>query len=159
MHNDPSYTQGGDSWEWSPQPAALWVAAIGGVILSYVTYIVRSEPAGSLLAGTAAFLLLFVAFCGYRATPRLAVLRPHPHHGPRIRFRSFLGRECVLEPRHVVEVRVLRYPRLGRRVPMLEIELNEPEDRLIILSRWDLGTEPDQVADILWSVGFTRRKY
>ncbi|WP_229675871.1 PH domain-containing protein [Hoyosella rhizosphaerae] len=58
-----------------------------------------------------------------------------------------------------MEVRVLRYPRLGRRVPMLEIELNEPEDRLIILSRWDLGTEPDQVADILWSVGFTRRKY
>ncbi len=51
----------------------------------------------------------------------------------------------------VMRVRIVAYPRLGRRVPMLEIDVRDPrgDEQLLIFGRWDLGTDPRTVYDAL----------
>jgi hypothetical protein len=54
-------------------------------------------------------------------------------------------------PWSAVKVKVVRTRRLGRDVPVLELETYNPEhgERLFVLTRLDLGTEPDDVAEAL----------
>ncbi len=64
----------------------------------------------------------------------------------RLRARHEFTRE------QIDRVRLVRYPRLGRRVPMLEIDIvDRPTDteKLLIFGRWDLGTSPEDVLDVL----------
>ena len=42
--------------------------------------------------------------------------------------------------------------RIGRKVRLLEIDA--ADGRLMVLSRWDLGTDPLQVLDALTDAGF-----
>ncbi|MCW4354772.1 PH domain-containing protein [Hoyosella sp. YIM 151337] len=139
--------------EWAPQRAALIAAAAGGCVMAVLAVILRSEPAGIFLTGLAAALLLGVATAGFLARPRLAVRSGHRSDTasakPIVQFHSFLGKRYALSDDEIERVRLVHYPRWGRRVPMLEIELRAPADRLIILSRWDLGTEPHTVIHAL----------
>ncbi|AEF38487.1 hypothetical protein AS9A_0027 [Hoyosella subflava DQS3-9A1] len=149
MDNRSSFPQGVEELEWSPRPAALGVAAAGGITLSAVAVVLRAEPAGLFLTGLAALLLIGIAVAGSLARPRLAIRKPDDSDNPLLVFRSFLGKQHTLRESEIERVHIVRYPRWGRRVPMLEIELAPPSDRLIILSRWDLGTEPLDVAHTL----------
>lgn len=61
----------------------------------------------------------------------------------------------------VSRITLVPYPRLGRRVPMLELNLRragEIEDRLVIFGRWDLGTSPQNVYATLEQHGFVTEK-
>lgn len=149
MENSPSSPQGVEEHRWSPQPAALAIAAAGGSVLAVIAVLMRSEPAGVFLTGLAALLLLGVAVAGFIARPRLSLLPADQGNHATLSFRSFLGRTYTFADAEIERVHVVRYPRWGRRVPMLEIEVAAPADRLIILSRWDLGAEPHDVIHTL----------
>ena len=47
---------------------------------------------------------------------------------------------------------ITEFRRIGRKVRLLEIDTTD--DRLLVLSRWDLGTDPLHVLDALTETGF-----
>ena len=51
-------------------------------------------------------------------------------------------------------IRITEFRRIGRKVRLLEIDTTD--DRLLVLSRWDLGTDPLRVLDALTDAGFAR---
>ena len=52
-------------------------------------------------------------------------------------------------------IRITEFRRIGRKVRLLEIDTTD--NRLIVLSRWDLGTEPLTVLDALTDAGYAGR--
>lgn len=51
-------------------------------------------------------------------------------------------------------IRITEFRRIGRTMRLLEIDTTD--DRLLVLSRWDLGTDPLRVLDALTDAGFAR---
>ncbi len=49
-------------------------------------------------------------------------------------------------------IRITEFRRIGRKVRLLEIDT--ADGRLLVLSRWDLGTDPLHVLDALTDAGF-----
>jgi hypothetical protein len=133
--------------EWATPIGPLVAVAVGGVLLAVAAIAVGNEPAGRLLIGVAAVGLLVISALGFAQRPRLAiVVGPQPALAIRRLRGTTVYRRAALE-----RVRVIRYPRLGRRVPMLEIDVHadDGDTRLTILSRWDLGTNPESVYETL----------
>ncbi|HEY5858150.1 MAG TPA: PH domain-containing protein [Aldersonia sp.] len=133
--------------EWATPLGPLVAVAVGGVCLAVAAVAVGNEPAGRLLIGVAAVGLLVIAVLGFVQRPRLAiVVGPQPALAIRRLRGTTVHRRADLE-----RVRVVRYPRLGRRVPMLEIDARtgDGDTRLAIFSRWDLGTNPESVFETL----------
>ncbi len=131
---------------WSTPTAALVATAIGGFALGIGALAVPTDPPGRLLVGLAAVGLLVITGLGAARRPRLAVLP-----GPSLRVGRLRADE-VYSSSDIHQLRVVRYPRLGRRVPMLEIDVHSgPDgvDRLLIFGRWDLGANPEDVFDAL----------
>ena len=126
---------------WSTPIAALVACAAGGVALVIAAVAVPNDRPGQVLLGAAALGLIVIAGLGFVQRPKLAVLRDG-----RLRVNRLTGAQ-VFTP-DAIGVRVVRYPRLGRRVPMLEIDVHA-NDRLLVFGRWDLGVAPDDVYDIL----------
>lgn len=133
--------------EWATPIGPLVAVAVGGVLLAVAAVAVGNEPAGRLLIGIAAVGLLAIAVLGFAQRPRLAIVVGSQ---PTLAIRRLRGttvyRRAALE-----RVRVVSYPRLGRRVPMLEIDVraDDGDTRLSIFSRWDLGTNPESVFETL----------
>ncbi|MFE3290727.1 PH domain-containing protein [Rhodococcus sp. NPDC059234] len=132
---------------WSTPTPALVATGVGGVAMALAAALLPSDPAGRFLIGLAAVGLLVVTALGLRQRPRLAVL----DGGRGIAVRRLRGR-VEFDRTDLARVRIVRYPRFGRRVPMLEIDVRPPgadDDRLMIFGRWDLGTDPTDVFDAL----------
>ncbi|WP_245677948.1 PH domain-containing protein [Nocardia acidivorans] len=130
---------------WSTPPAALAVCGIGGLVMAVAAFVTDDAP-GRLLIGLAAAGLLFLAFMGLRQRPRLAV-ETGPQ--PKIVVRGLAGPRYYT-PEQVLRARIVNYRRLGRRMPMLEMDVRrDGAERLIIFGRWDLGTRPENVLDTL----------
>lgn len=130
---------------WSTPPAALVACGIGGLVLA-VAAIVSTDGPGRLLIGVAAVGLLGLTALGVRQRPRLAVEPGDPVH---IVVRGLTGPQRYA-PEQILRVRVVHYRRLGRRMPMLEMDVdNSGEERLLIFGRWDLGTRPEDVLEVL----------
>jgi autonomous glycyl radical cofactor GrcA len=120
---------------------ALVAAGVGGIALAVCAVAIPTDPAGRLLIGIAAIGLVVIAWLGMTQRPRLAVI-----DGDKLSVKQ-IRRTTVYDRAAVVRARIVKYPRLGRRVPMLEIDvetLDEPE-RLLVFGRWDLGTHPEDV--------------
>lgn len=136
---------------WSTPAAALAATGAGGVAMAVAAVLVRADPAGRVLIAVAALGLLVVTALGTRQRPRLAI-----RDGNRgITLQRLLGRLDV-DRSELRRIRIVRYPRFGRRVPMLEIDFRPPgtdDDRLLIFGRWDLGTDPTIVFEELNSRG------
>jgi hypothetical protein len=49
-------------------------------------------------------------------------------------------------------IRITEFRRIGRKMRLLEIDAED--GRLLIFSRWDLGTDPLQVLDVLTAHGY-----
>lgn len=49
-------------------------------------------------------------------------------------------------------IRITEFRRIGRKTRLLEIDT--VDDRLLVFTRWDLGTDPLQVLDALTAAGF-----
>ncbi|WP_433660746.1 PH domain-containing protein [Nocardia sp. CA-128927] len=127
-------------------PAPALVAVTGGGIILAVAAILADEAASRLLIGLAAVGLLALAGLGFRQRPRLTVV---PGADPRMVVRNLLGADEYAREQ-IIRARVVDYRRLGRKMPMLEIDVDhDGTERLLIFGRWDLGTRPDDVYDTL----------
>lgn len=124
---------------WSP-PAALviagWLAAITAVVLGVLT----TDPPGRLIAAVAALLLAAAALFGTVARPRFAASVQG------VAVRGLTGTRRWSWAR-VHRLRVVRHRRLGREVPMLELDIVEEDgsERLVVFGWLDLGAHPDDV--------------
>ncbi|ATQ30139.1 MULTISPECIES: PH domain-containing protein [Rhodococcus] len=130
---------------WSTPPLAIVALAVGGVVLA-VAAATTPDPAGRTLVGLAAAVALVVAALAARQRPRLEVLP----EGAGLAVTRLTGRR-ELPRAALTRVRIVAYPRLGRRVPMLEIDVRDTQgdEQLLIFGRWDLGTDPRTVYDAL----------
>ena len=113
---------------------------------------VGGDVIGVFLLGLAAVVLAVVAVTGYLVRPRLALLS-----GRRIAVRTLFARHEYAASQ-IYRLRVVRYPRMGRRVPILEIDVRDadpadPVEQLLLLTRWDLGMNPDRVFTALEQAG------
>lgn len=131
------------SWS-TPRPAGV-ALIVGGLVLGAAAIASLSDPGGTVIMGVAAVLLLVLGTTALVVRPRLVV------SPARIRLRTLRG-TVEYTPSEVSRVRVVATARLGRKTPTLEFDL--PNDRLVVMGRWDLGSHPDDVVDALERAGF-----
>ncbi len=131
--------------QWGPPTAGIVGAAVGGLILGVGAVTLVTDPPGRLLVGLAAVGLLVFAVMSWRARPKLAIVDGSLVYHGWWRTRQ-LGRDDIRL------IRITEFRRIGRKVRLLEIDTTD--DRLLVLSRWDLGTDPLQVLDLLTEAGF-----
>ncbi|QCQ93082.1 PH domain-containing protein [Rhodococcus sp. SGAir0479] len=136
------------SLEWSTPLAAVVALAVGGVLMIAAALLLGLDAPGRFLAGVAAVGMLVVAGLGARQRPKLAIVRADGV--PAIAATRMRGRRLYRRA-DIARARIVPYPRLGRRVPMLEIDAVDPDgtERLLIFGRWDLGADPAVVFDAL----------
>jgi Bacterial PH domain len=128
--------------QWSPRAAET--VALGVVGLGLVLAVPLVDPAGRVLVGAAAVLVLVLAV-------RDAVVRPRLTAGPGgVDVRTLSGRQHL--PWRGLRVQVRATRRLGVRSRTLELDTAAgPDDDgvLVVLGRRDLGADPDEVARAL----------
>ncbi len=130
---------------WSTPMAAVVICGIGGVVLAAAACLSNDGP-GRLLIGLAAAGLLFMTVVGLRQRPRLAV---EPGNPVQVVVRGLAGAQRYT-PQQILRVRVVNYRRLGRKMPMLEMDVDhEGDEKLMIFGRWDLGAHPEDVLEVL----------
>ncbi|MCA1008621.1 PH domain-containing protein [Rhodococcus hoagii] len=138
----------GPSLEWSTPLGAVVALAAGGIVMVVAALLLGLDAPGRFLAALAAFGMFVLAFLGGRQRPKLAIVQDGPTPAlaaTRLTGRRVYGRDSI------ERIRIVPYPRLGRRVPMLEIDAVDPDgtERLLIFGRWDLGVDPVVVFDAL----------
>ena len=109
--------------------------------------IVTDAP-GRLLAGIAAVGLLTFASMSWRARPKLAI------SGDGLVVRGWFSTQ-VLTHADIAGIRITEFRRIARKVRLLEIDTED--DRLLVFTRWDLGTDPLDVLDALTEAGYAGR--
>ena len=117
-------------------------------MLAVVAVTLATDGASTLVAGLAGLGLLVFASFSWRARPKLA-LTPDG-----LAVRGW-WRTRLLTRGALARVRITDFQRIGRTHRLLEIET--VDDDLVILSRWDLGTDPRAVFDALSAAGYTGR--
>jgi hypothetical protein len=127
------------------------VMVAGGLLLGGAATLSAPDAAGLLLMSLAAVLLVILGAIALWVRPRLAVL-----DGRRLQIRTLTGvRRYSYDD--VRNAQLITYARYGRQIPHLEIELDDDTahdgERLVIYGRWDLGTNPLDVADALRAAG------
>jgi len=115
--------------------------AIGAVTL------VTDAP-GRILLIIAAVGLLAFATLSWRARPKLAI------RDGGLLIRGPL-RTHRLDAADIKIIRITEFRRITRKVRLLEIDA--ADDRLFVLTRWDLGTDPLEVLDALTAAGLAGR--
>ncbi|MFL0277991.1 PH domain-containing protein [Mycobacterium sp. SMC-19] len=134
--------------EWSPPAGGIAGCALIGALLAISTVTLATDTPGRVLAGIAGVGLLLFAGLSWRARPKLALT-----------FEGLAVRgwwsTTVLAPDSLTRLRVTEYQRIGRKHRLLEIETRD--DQMLILSRWDLGTDPRDVFEVLSAAGYTGR--
>ncbi|MGY1637120.1 PH domain-containing protein [Geodermatophilus sp. SYSU D00742] len=123
-------------------PGADGVLAAGGAVLALIAVLL--DPAGRVLVGGAALLLLALAL-------RDLLLRPRLSAGPGgVAVRTLTGTVALPWPELRVRLRETR--RLGVRSRLLELDTAPGADDdgvLLLLGRRDLGADPEDVARAL----------
>ncbi len=109
---------------------------------------VVTDPPGRILVGVAAVGLVLFAIGSWRASPRLAITPDG------LLYRGWF-RSHTLGRADIELIRITEFRRIGRKVRLLEIDTRD--DRLIVLSRWDLGGNPVSVLDALTDAGYAGR--
>ncbi|NMM88655.1 hypothetical protein B2J88_30640 [Rhodococcus sp. SRB_17] len=140
---------GSDVVSWATPMGAVYAMFGGGIALAIATIVVPTETAGRFLLALAVIGLFVMGGLALKQRPRLAVI--DDNGSPAIAVQRLLARH-VFTREQIDRARLVRYPRLGRRVPMLEIDIvDRPTDteKLLIFGRWDLGTNPEDVLDVL----------
>ncbi len=140
---------------WTTPTPALVAVTVGGIALA-VAAVVTSEAASRLLVGLAAVGLLALAGLGFRQRPRLSVITGAQ---PRMVVRTLTGAD-EYAPQQIIRARVVSYRRLGRKMPMLELDVqHNGAERLLIFGRWDLGANPEVVyQDLVGALRLTEDK-
>jgi hypothetical protein len=89
------------------------------------------------------------ASVSWRARPKLAI------SDDGLVTRSLSGANLVRRG-DIKLVRITEFRRLARKVRLLEIDTTD--DRLLVFTRWDLGTDPLNVLDALTAAGYAGKK-
>ncbi len=110
--------------------------------------LVTDAPGRVLAIIAAAGLVLFATF-SWRARPKLAISEGG------LTIRGPL-RANHLTPAEVKLIRITEFRRIARKVRLLEIDTTD--DRLFVLTRWDLGADPLVVLDALTAAGLAGRQ-
>ncbi|MEJ2864385.1 PH domain-containing protein [Actinomycetospora flava] len=129
---------------WAPPWPALVLGAAGALGLGAWS-LAATDPPGRLLTGLAALALLLSAAFGAFARPRLRA------DDDGLALRGIAGRHTWSWAR-VDAVRAVRMRRMGLPAAYLEVEVRDEADgneRLLVLGRLELGTDPVEVADAL----------
>jgi hypothetical protein len=93
----------------------------------------------------AAVGLILFASGSWRARPKLAI------SDDGLLTRGWL-RTNLLRRSDIKIIRITEFRRLARKVRLLEIDTTD--DRLLVFTRWDLGTDPLNVLDALTDAGY-----
>jgi hypothetical protein len=133
--------------EWSPAPLGIAACGIFGLILAIAVVTVVTDAPGRVLVGVAAAGLILFASLSWRARPKLAI----SDNGLVIRG---WWRTNILRRSDIKLIRITEFRRIARKVQLLEIDT--VDDRLFVLTRWDLGTDPLGVLDALTAAGYAR---
>jgi len=131
--------------EWSPPALGIAACGILGLILAIGAVTLITDTPGRILVGIAALGLLAFASLSWRARPKLAI----SDDGLVIRGWS---RTNLLQRGDIKIIRITEFRRLARKVRLLEIDTTD--DRLLVFTRWDLGTDPLNVLDALTAAGY-----
>lgn len=132
--------------EWGPPTAGIAAAGFFGLLLAVGAVTVVTDAPGRVLVGIAAVGLLAFASMSWRARPKLAIT------GEGLVVRGW-SRTQVLGHQEVAKIRITEFRRIGRKVRLLEID-TALDDRLLVFTRWDLGTDPLTVLDALTEAGY-----
>jgi hypothetical protein len=132
--------------EWGPPTAGIAACGFFGVLMAIAAVTIVTDGPGRVLAGIAAVGLLAFASMSWRARPKLAIT------GAGLVVRGWFGTR-ILRREEVAKIRITEFRRIGRRVRLLEID-TAPDDRLLVFTRWDLGTDPLGVLDALTDAGY-----
>ncbi|MEB3020090.1 PH domain-containing protein [[Mycobacterium] crassicus] len=133
---------------WSPSAGGIAGCAVAGTLLAISAVTLTTDPASRLVAGIAGVGLLVFAGLSWHARPKLE-LTPAG-----LAVRGWM-RTRLLTRGSLTRVRVTEFQRIGRTQRLLEIETDD--DELLILSRWDLGTDPRDLFDVISAAGYTGR--
>ncbi|OHU98630.1 PH domain-containing protein [Mycobacterium talmoniae] len=133
--------------QWAPRTGGIVACAVAGIVMAISAVTLVTDVPGRVLVGIAAVGLLVFATVSWRARPKLAITADG------LRVRGW-WRTQLLRPADITVVRITEFRRLARKVRLLEIETRD--DRLLILSRWDVGTDPLDVLDALTAAGYAR---
>jgi Bacterial PH domain len=131
--------------EWGPKPVALIFCGLLGIVLAAVAVMQVTDPPGRILAIIAGVGLMVFAGFSIRARPRLAITQDG------LTIRGWWHTRH-LRRADVELIRITEFRRIARKVRLLEIETRD--DQLIVLSRFDLGTDPLRVLDALTDAGY-----
>jgi hypothetical protein len=131
--------------EWSPSTLGIAACGIFGLILAIGVVTLITDPPGRILVGIAAVGLILFASMSWRARPKLAI------SAGGLVVRGW-WRTRVLERGDIKLIRITEFRRIARKVRLLEIDTTD--DRLLVFTRWDLGTDPLQVLDALTDAGY-----
>ena len=131
--------------EWSPPTLGIAACGVFGLTLATATVTLITDAPGRILVGIAAAGLLVFASLSWRARPKLAI----SDDGLLTRGWS---RTKLLRRSDIKIIRITEFRRLARKMRLLEIDTTD--DRLFVLTRWDLGTDPLNVLDALTAAGY-----
>lgn len=109
---------------------------------------VITDPPGRVLVGVAGVGLLTFATLSWRARPKLAMNQDSLTVAGWWQTRTIRRDE-------IRQIRITEFRRIARTVRLLEIDT--VDDRLVVFTRWDLGTDPLDVLDALTKAGFSAR--
>jgi hypothetical protein len=132
--------------QWAPRTTGIVGCAVAGAALAVVSVVAVIDAPGRILTGVAALGLIVFATVSWRTRPKLAITPGG------LQVRGW-WRTQLLHRADIKTVRITEFRRIGRKVRLLEIEAGD--DRLLVLSRWDLGVEPLDVLDALTAAGYT----
>jgi Bacterial PH domain len=131
--------------QWSPSTAGIAGCGIAGIVMAISCVILVTDAPGRLLTGIAAAGLILFASATWRARPKLAIT-------PDGLIVRGWWRTQLLRRADIKIIRITEFRRLGRKMRLLEIDATD--GRLLIFSRWDLGTDPLEVLDALTASGY-----
>lgn len=133
---------------WAPSTAATLTPAVLGVAVLAYTFLAQPDARRTVLFTIAGLGMLIVAAHSWYFRPRLALT-------PAGLTMRGMWRAPVLTPDTATQLRVIEFRRYGRTWRQLEIDTSD--NRLLIFTRWGLGTDPYEVLAALNAAGYTGR--
>jgi Bacterial PH domain len=131
--------------EWAPPAAGIAGCGAVGVLMAIACVTLVTDAPGRILTGIAAAGLILFAGVTWRARPKLAITPGG------LALRGWFKTQ-LLRHSDIKIIRITEFRRHARTVRLLEVET--VNGGLVILSRWDLGTDPLKVLDALTDAGY-----
>ena len=133
--------------EWEPRTAGIAGCGAAGILMAIASVTLVTDLPGRAMTGLAAAGLILFAGVSWLARPKLAITPSG------LAIRGWFRTQLLRRP-DIKIIRITEFRRIGRKMRLLEIDAND--GRLFVFSRWDLGTDPLYVLDVLTARGYAR---